>query len=107
MTRAVGIIITLSLLPICLPQTVESPFQIRLIYRSANSNTITVQCRLTATGQPIPDAMYFLNGTRLDNFTELQHGHDPGITFEIERDIEGYFTCGNDSSMSDSMALTG
>ena len=105
MTRTcIWIMFILSLLPQCLPQMAEKPFSICLITR--NANLITLQCRLTATGLPIPDAVYFLNGTRL-NFTGLVQGDEPGVSFQLRRDLEGYFTCGNDSSMSDPMALIG
>jgi hypothetical protein len=104
--RTLGIIFALSILPTCLPQeSNESPFQIRLIRRLIN--IITLQCRLTANDQPTPDATFFLNETRLENFTQLQLGEDHGVSFEIRRDLEGYFTCGNDSSMSNPMALIG
>ena len=103
--RYIGIIFTLSLLPICLPLMDERPFLIRLTNRI--TNIITFQCLLSATRDPIPDAMFFLNGTRLENFTELQLGEDHGVSFGITRDLEGYFSCGNDSSMSNPMALIG
>lgn len=103
----VWLFVTLSLLPICLSETGDSPFQIRLTNRNGNSNSVTLECVLTATSQPIPDAMYFLNGSRLENFTELQSDANPGVTFQIQRDIEGYFSCGNDSIMSSPMGLIG
>ena len=104
--RTLGIIFALTILPTCLPQeSVESPFQIRLINRV--NNIVTLQCRLKANSLPTPDAVFFLNETRLENFTELQLDEDHGVSFEITRDLEGYFTCGNDSFMSNPLPLIG
>lgn len=105
--RTVGIIITLSIfLPMFLQtESVESPFEIILFRRIVN--TITLQCRLTATSLPIPDAVFFLNDSRLENVTELHLGEDHGVSFQIIRDLEGYFACGNDSLMSNPLALIG
>ena len=105
MTRTVVIIFVFCLLPICLPQMVERPFQIVLTSRI--TNTITLQCRQTTTNQPIFNAMYFLNGTELENFTELQQDDDQDVSFQMTRDLEGYFTCGNNSSVSNPLALIG
>ena len=104
--RTLGIIFALTILPICLTQeSVGNPFQIRLTNRV--HNIITLQCRQKADSLPTPDAMFFLNESRLENFTELQLGDDHGVSFEITRDLEGYFTCGNDSFMSNPLPLIG
>ena len=104
--RTLGIIFALITLPTCLPQeSVGSPFQIRLTNRV--NNIITLQCRQKANSLPTPDAIFFLNESRLENFTELQLGQDHGVSFEITRDLEGYFTCGNDSFMSNLLPLIG
>ena len=103
-TILVGIIITLNILFTCFAQPEETLFQLILTRRSGN--VITFMCRDTATAQPIPDALYFLNGTRLDNFTTLISGaSNEGVTFQINRELEGHFTCGNDSLKSNSMSL--
>ena len=104
--RTLGIIFTLTILRTCLPQqSVGSPFEIRLTNRL--DNTVTLQCTLKANSLPTPDAMFFLNESRLENFTKLLLGEDHGVSFEITRDLEGYFTCGNDSFMSNPIALIG
>ena len=104
--RTLGIIFTLTILPICLTQeSVGNPFQIRFTNRV--HNIITLQCRQKADSLPTPNAMFFLNESRLENFTELQLGDDHGVSFEITRDLEGYFTCGNDSFMSNPLPSIG
>ena len=104
--RTLGIIFTLTILPTCLPQqSVGSPFEIHLTNRV--DNILTLQCRLKANSLPTPDTMFFLNKSRLENFTELQLGEDHRVSFAITRDLEGYFTCGNNSFVSNPMALIG
>ena len=104
--RTLGIIFALTILRTCLSQeSVGSPFQMRLTNR--RENTVTLQCTLKANGLPIPDAMFFLNESRLESFTELVLGEDHGVSFAMTRDIEGYFTCGNYSFMSNQIALIG
>ena len=103
--RTLGIIFALTILLTCLSrESVESPFQIRL---NRVNNIITLQCRQKADGLPTPNTMFFLNESRLENFTELQLGDDHGVSFEITRDLEGYFTCGNDSFMSNPLPSIG
>ena len=64
--RTLGIIFALTILRICLHQeSVESPFQIRLTNRLGNA--VTLHCTLKANGLPTPDAMFFLNESRLEN----------------------------------------
>ena len=106
--RTLGIIFALTILRTCLSQeSVGNPFQMRLTNR--RENTVTLQCILEANGLPTPDAMFFLNQSRLENFTKLVLGddHHDGVSFLMTRDIEGYFTCGNYSFMSSPMALIG
>ena len=101
-----GIIFALTLLPTCLPQeSVGSPFQIHLTNRV--NNILTLQCTLKTNSLPTHNVIFFLNESKLENFTELQLGEDHGVSFEITRDLEGYFTCGNNSFMSSPMALIG
>ena len=101
--KMLGIIFALTILLTYLPQeSVESPFQIQRL-----TNIITLQCRQKANSLPTPNAMFFLNESRLENFTELQLGEDHGVSFEITRDLEGYFACGNNSFMSNPLPLIG
>ena len=79
------IFVSLNILLIFVPQIVESLFQIVLVHRDANSNVVTLQCRLNATDQPVLDAGYFLNGS---HFTEVQSGDNNEVTFLIDRDKE-------------------
>ena len=102
-TILIGIIITLSVLFTCFAQLDETPLQ--LIF-TRSSNIITFMCRDTATAQPFSNALYFLNGTRLDKFINLiSDGRNEGVTFQISRELEGHFTCGNDSLKSDLVSL--
>lgn len=104
--RTLGIIFALTILPTCLPQeSVGSPFQIRLTNRV--NNILTLISRQKVDSLPTPDAMFHLNEPRLENFTELQLGEDHSVSFGITRDLEGYFTCGNYSFMSNRLPLIG
>ena len=96
--------ISLTVLAVFLPQTLGS---LQIVLADRINNIITLQCRLNATIQPALDAMYFLNGSILANFTELQHGDNNGVTFKMRRSIEGYFSCGNNTIMSNPIALIG
>ena len=104
--RTLGIIFALITLPTCLPQeSVGSPFQIRLTNRV--NNIITLQCRQKANSLPNPNAMFFLNESRLDNLTQLHLDEDHNVYFQLTRDLEGYFACGNNSFMSNPLPLIG
>ena len=66
-------------------------------------------CRDSA-GELIPGASFFLIGTRLDTFTTLTAGEcNEGVIFRMNRELEGYFTCGNNSlsTMSTDIPLIG
>ena len=104
--RTLGIIFALTILPTYhLQESVESPFQILL---ERHTNTIILHCRLKANSLLTPNAMFFLNESRLDNLIQLYQNQDNyGVSFMITRDLEGYFTCGNDSFRSSLIALIG
>ena len=90
--RIIGAITIISVLFNCLAQS-ESFFTLSFTRSEGNANTITFVCR-DSTGELIPGASFFLNGTRLDTFTTLTAGErNEGVTFQMNRELEGYFTC--------------
>ena len=103
-------VIILSVSFTALAQLDKTRGKIELNLAERRENIITFMCRDTVQQQPIPDVLYFLNGTRLDNFTNffMDDGNDVDqVTFWISRDLEGCFTCGNTSLISNSISLIG
>ena len=95
--RTVRVITIVSVLFNCLAQS-EIPFNLIFSRGAGNANIITFMCREMARGEFIPGALYFLNGTRLEDFTTLTPGErNEGVTFQMSKELEGYFACGNDS----------
>ena len=101
-----GITIILGVPFTCLAQSVGSPFHLGFTRNGINSITFT-ECQETDSRESIPGTMYFLNETRLDNVTTLIPNENNGVTFQMSRELEGYFSCGNGSSMSNTIPLIG
>ena len=97
------LILCASVLCTCLARQEVNSYVIDQTYRS--ENTIELSCLRDST--PIQDAFYFNNGTRIDNRNSNFMRVQGRLKFEITRELEGVYTCGNGSPMSNSLSLTG
>ena len=76
--------------------------------RDVGSNVITLRCR-NSNDVFDPQAMYFLNGTRLDSLDGFQDtDRDPGtVVFQMNRRLEGEYSCGTELQRSPSLSFIG
>ena len=76
--------------------------------RARGSNVITLRCR-NSNDVFDSQAMYFLNGTRLDSHDGFQDtDRDPGrVVFQISRRLEGEYSCGTELQRSPSLSFIG
>ena len=76
--------------------------------RAVGRNIITLRCR-NSNDVFDSQAMYFLNGTRLDSFDEFQDTDtDPGtVVFQMNRKLEGEYSCGTELQRSPSLSFIG
>ena len=76
--------------------------------RDVGSNIITLRCR---NSDDIFDtqAMYFLNGTRLDLFNGFEDTSQDSsmVVFQITRRLEGEYSCGTELQRSESLCFIG
>ena len=81
--------------------------------RLPNSNIITLTCQESTTLSNIPGAFYFLNGSDLQRINPnglIASNDKPGsVTFQITREYEGWYSCGNESTrpLSNNISLIG
>ena len=76
--------------------------------RTVGSNVITLCCR-NSNADFDSQAMYFLNGTRLDLHDGFQDtDEDPGtVVFQINRRLEGEYSCGTELQRSPLLSFVG
>ena len=76
--------------------------------RAVGSNVITLRCR-NSIDVFDSQAMYFLNGTRLDSHDGFQDtDEDPGtVVFHMNRRLEGEYSCGTQLQRSPSLSFVG
>lgn len=76
--------------------------------RDTRSNIITLQCR-NSDSIFDPQAVYFLNGTRLDSFDEFEDTSQDSsmVVFQITRRLEGEYSCGTELQRSATLSFVG
>ena len=76
--------------------------------RATEDNIITLWCR-NSNDIIDPQAMYFLNGTRLDSFDGFEDTDEDASTvvFQISRRLEGEYSCGTEFQRSESLSFVG
>jgi hypothetical protein len=84
----------------------QAPFTL-IDSRDPGSNIITLRCRNSNVFDP--QALYFLNGTRLDSLDGFKDtNEDPGIVvFQMNRRLEGEYSCGTELLRSPSLSFIG
>jgi hypothetical protein len=89
------------------PAAAQAPFTL-IDARATGSNIITLRCR-NSNDIFDPQAMYFLNGISLDSFDGFEDtNEDPGIVvFQINRRLEGEYSCGTELQRSESLSFVG
>ena len=87
--------------------TAQAPFTL-VDSRTAGSNIITLRCR---NSDDVFDslAMYFLNGTMLDSIDGFEDTDEDTSTvvFQINRRLEGEYSCGTQLQRSQSLSFVG
>ena len=56
-------------------------------------NIIRLQCTDVENGEALSDALFFLNGTNLEEFNPITLRNSDGIDLLITRALEGMYTC--------------
>ena len=89
------------------PAAAQAPFTL-VDSRAVGSNVITLRCR-NSNDVFDSQAMYFLNGTRLDSHDGFQDtDEDPvRVVFQISRRLEGEYSCGTELQRSPSLSFVG
>ena len=86
----------------------NATFQLSVTDRVKGSNVITLRCR-NDSGVLEPRAIFFLNGTELTraNYPSfMDEDGQPGVvTFQINRQLEGMYSCGIGQVRSDPTSL--
>ena len=87
--------------------TVEAQAPFTLV-DSRGDNIIILRCR-NSDDIFDPQAMYFLNGTRLDSFDGFKDTDEDASTvvFQINRRLEGEYSCGTELQRSESLSFVG
>ena len=77
--------------------------------RAVGSNSITLRCRRSSDDTFDREALYFLNGTRVDSIDGfVDTSQDPeSVVFAISRRLEGEYSCGTENQKSDSLSFIG
>ena len=85
----------------------QAPFTL-VDSRARGDNVITLRCR-NSDDIFDPQAMYFLNGTRLDSFDGFKDTDEDASTvvFQINRRLEGEYSCGTELQRSESLSFVG
>ena len=82
-----------------LAQESENPFKLRFD-RPQGSNLIKLFCqeRIGATFTEIRDASFFIDGSVINSSDSSPFTHSATrLTFSMTRDLEGLYSCGNES----------
>jgi hypothetical protein len=89
------------------PAAAQAPFTL-IDSRDTGSNIITLRCR-NSDDIFDPQALYFLNGTRLDSLDGfVDTNEDPEIVvFQMNRRLEGEYSCGTELQRSPSLSFVG
>ena len=89
------------------PAAAQAPFTL-VDSRAVGSNIIMLRCR-NSNDNFDSQAMYFLNGTRLDSLDGFQDtDEDPGtVVFQMNRRLEGEYSCGTQLQRSLSLSFAG
>ena len=89
------------------PAAAQAPFTL-VDSRAVGSNIIMLRCR-NSNDDFDSQAMYFLNGTRLDSLDGFQDtDEDPGtVVFQMNRRLEGEYSCGTQLQRSPSLFFVG
>ena len=89
------------------PAAAQAPYTL-VDSRAVGSNVITLRCR-NSNDDFDSQAMYFLNGTRLDSHDGFQDtDEDPvRVVFQINRRLEGEYSCGTLLQRSPSLSFVG
>ena len=103
----IGLSIHVSILHVCFAETrPDTPFEITLGRREREENFITLGC--LQGGVQVEDAVYFNNDSRVETISEVYAVINGQLMFVISRDLEGIYTCGNESGpMSNGLRLIG
>ena len=90
------------------PAAAQDPPYTLVDSRDVGRNVITLRCR-NSNADFDSQAMYFLNGTRLDSHDGFQDtDEDPGtVVFQINRRLEGVYSCGTELQRSPSLSFVG
>jgi hypothetical protein len=91
-------------------QVGNATFHLSLFNRATGSNVLSLRCR-NDSGFPVQRAMFFLNDTELTtaNYASFMDASTtPGeVTFQINRWLEGMYSCGIGQVRSDTTSLIG
>ena len=103
----VGLIVFCTSVPIAYLQE-DTAFMLRF-NREQNSNTIVLLCRETASSTDVSGASYFMNGARINDLSQFITSDNGGLTFQIKRELEAIYSCGNESTrpLSNNRSLIG
>lgn len=76
-------------------QDTPAPFIVRAERDVVERNILTMTCTSTSTGDALPNSLFFLNGSNLEERGDLAVARSgESIVFLLRQDLEGDYTCG-------------